>query len=127
MGYTIMIVDDDPSQLALCELILKRNSFTVLKATDSGLALRVLDSITPDLIVLDYMMPDMNGLELCRRIRNRPCTAETPIIILSAVQDAIAKQSLESSSANAFVSKLNQQRQLIPTINNILQPAAPLP
>jgi len=122
MANTILIVDDDPSQLALCEILLKRSSFAVLKATDSGLALKVLDSMTPDLIVLDYMMPDMNGFDLCRRIRNRPQTAATPVIILSAVQDTFGKPGSESSGATAFVSKLNQQKQLVPTINSLLQP-----
>ena len=121
MAYTILIVDDDSSQLALCEILLKRSSFAVLKATDSGHALSLLDSMTPDLIVLDYMMPDMNGFDLCKRIRNCPQTAGTPVIILLAVQDTFGKPGSESIGATAFISKLNQQKQLVPTINNILQ------
>ena len=121
MTHTILIIDDDPSQLTLCEILLKRNNFAVLKATDSSLALQALDSITPDLIVLDYMMPDMNGFDLCRLIRNRPQTSGTPVIILSAVEDTFGKPGSESSGATAFISKLKQQKQLVPTINNILQ------
>ena len=124
MSYTIMIVDDDPSQLTLCEILLKRGNFVVLKAADSRRALSLLDGVTPDLIVLDYMMPEMNGLELCKQIRSRPHTAQTPVIILSALQDAYSRASTESCGAAAFVSKLNQQKQLIPTINSILQSSA---
>ena len=121
MYPTILIVDDDPSQLTLCEIILTRSAFSVMKATDSKRALSLLDSITPELIILDYMMPDVSGFELCKQIRNRPETANTPVIVLSAVTDSFGNVGAESIGATAFVSKLTQQKQLVPAINKILQ------
>jgi DNA-binding response OmpR family regulator len=80
----VMVVDDEAGALALIRIMLERNGFTVLGAKDAYAALEMLETSTPDLFVLDVMMPGMDGIELCRQIRARPQTAHTPIIILSA-------------------------------------------
>src|SRR5581483_1339370 len=87
MVKQIMLVDDESSMLALISIMLKRGGFTTLEASDAFTALSMLDSTTPDLFVLDVMMPGMNGIELCRRIRARPETAGTPVLLVSAKAD----------------------------------------
>jgi DNA-binding response OmpR family regulator len=83
----VMVVDDESGALTLIRIMLERNGFTVQGAKDALAALNLLETSTPDLFVLDVMMPGMDGIELCRRIRARPQTAHTPIIILSARGD----------------------------------------
>jgi putative two-component system response regulator len=90
MKPTILIVDDAPENIAvLCELL--RNDFRTLAATTGEAALRIsaVDG-TPDLILLDIMMPDIDGYEVCRRLKQNPKTADIPVIFLTAksnVQD----------------------------------------
>ena len=80
----ILVVDDEIGALTLIGIMLERGGFEVLKAKDAEQAISVLDLETPDLIILDVMMPGMDGIELCRVLRERPDTAELPILILSA-------------------------------------------
>ena len=120
MARTIMVVDDDPNQLTLVELLLKRRGFVVVKADSGKLALSLLNSITPDMFILDVMMPDINGFDLCKSIRTRPQTATTPIIMLSAGFDLHGKYRPHDCGATAFISKGTQQKTLVMTINNIL-------
>lgn len=93
MKRQIMLVDDENGMLDLIGLVLQRQGFSVLKAKDAFTALALLESSTPDLFVLDVMMSKMSGIELCRRIRERPETSETPVVMLSARTDSDARVS----------------------------------
>lgn len=84
----ILVVDDEIGALTLIGIMLERGGFGVVKAKDANVALEVLDKETPDLIILDVMMPGMDGIELCRVIRNRDETQNVPVLILSARGDA---------------------------------------
>lgn len=84
----ILVVDDEIGALTLIGIMLERGGFEVLKAQNADAALAVLENETPDLFILDVMMPGMNGIELCQLLRSRPQTEEIPILILSARGDA---------------------------------------
>ena len=88
MKKHILVVDDEIGALTLIGIMLERGGFGVLKAKDARSALGVLDQNTPDMIILDVMMPGMDGIELCRVVRERADTASTPVLILSARGDA---------------------------------------
>src|SRR5258708_9603642 len=105
MQKQIMVVDDEVNIAKLLELSLRRNDYQVLTVNDPFAALRILESVTPDLFVLDIMMPGMDGMELCQRIRARPETATIPIFIFSARSDPQVMRSSISAGATAFYSK----------------------
>lgn len=79
---TILIVEDDPSILRELELNLGLEGFVVVTATDGRAGLRALEDHDPDLVILDVMLPEMNGYEVCRRLRERDHTV--PVLMLSA-------------------------------------------
>lgn len=85
--YKVLVVDDDTSALTLLDIMLKRSGFEAVVAENATQALEQLDKTVPDLIILDYMLPGMNGVELCRTIRQREDTANIPILMLSARGD----------------------------------------
>lgn len=89
----ILAVDDDPITLRLVAVTLTRAGYEVLTAKDGKEALARVESSQPDLIILDVMMPEMDGYEVCRRLRSRPNTASIPIMMLTA------KGTLESKIA----------------------------
>ena len=105
MVKQIMVVDDESSMLALIAIMLKRGGFTTVEAPDGFSALDILEATTPDMIVLDMMMPGMNGNELCKRIRSRPDTAQTPILMVSAKSDPDAVRIGLRMGANDFLPK----------------------
>lgn len=120
MGKQIMVVDDESGMLDLLGLILNRQGFGVVKAQDAIAALDLLKNTTPDLFILDVMMPGMDGFELCRELRTRSETLNTPVIILSARADPISQKKGYDAGATRYLSKLAMQKDLVPTVRNLL-------
>lgn len=86
MQQTILIVDDEPANLRVLKEILKDN-YRLVFAKSGADALRVVDQQRPDLILLDIMMPDMTGFEVCQTLKNDPIFAAIPIIFVTALND----------------------------------------
>ncbi len=101
----ILVVDDDKGALTLIGIMLDRGGFQVLKAQDANEALEILGKETPDLIILDVMMPGMDGIKLCGLIRQREQTANTPVLILSAKHDATSVISSMENGATDYLLK----------------------
>ena len=80
----ILIVDDEPNIVLSLEFLVKREGYEAAIAPDGEEALAALAELTPDLVVLDLMLPKMNGFELCERIRADPRWRETKILMLTA-------------------------------------------
>ncbi|HLV37745.1 MAG TPA: response regulator [Spirillospora sp.] len=105
MKKQILVVDDEIGALTLIGIMLERGGFSVLKAKDAKTAITVLDQSTPDLIILDVMMPGMNGIDLCKVIREREDTGVTPVLILSARGDAESIMRGIEAGANDYLPK----------------------
>ncbi len=84
MGAKILIVDDDAVTAEATADALKDVGYEVHRANNGPDRLKLADGLGPDLIILDVMMPDMDGYEVCRRLRQNPNTARLPIIMLTA-------------------------------------------
>ncbi len=120
MKKTILVVDDEVGALTLIGIMLERGGFSVLKAKDANDALAVLDQHTPDLIILDVMMPGMDGIELCGVIRQRPATLTTPILILSARNDADSVVRGMEAGANNYLPKPILHHDLVAKVTDML-------
>lgn len=98
---TILLVDDDEGLLRLHQLVLKtRASFDVQVARSGQAALELLERGHPDLVILDLMMPDMSGVEICHRIRARSDFVAIPIVILTGLTDPAVHQEARQAGAN---------------------------
>ena len=80
----VLIADDEPNQLELLSYNLGRSEFEVIRATDGQQALEMIEDHRPDLVILDWMMPNMSGIDVCRTLRGRRETKLLPVILLSA-------------------------------------------
>lgn len=120
MKKNVLVVDDEVGALTLIGIMLERGGFNVLKAKDADSALATLDQRTPDLIILDVMMPGMNGIELCGVIRQRGETAQTPILILSARGDADSVMRGMEAGANDYLPKPILHHDLVSKVRAIL-------
>jgi DNA-binding response OmpR family regulator len=116
----ILVVDDEIGALTLIGIMLDRGGFEVLKARDANQALETLDKDTPDLMILDVMMPGIDGIELCRMIRERKPTAETPILILSARGDAESVMRGMDAGATDYLPKPILHHDLVAKVRNML-------
>ncbi len=105
----LLVVDDQEANIQVLGSMLGKLGFEILPATDGAQALRRLNSRTPDLIMLDLIMPDMDGFQLCRRIQENPAWAEIPIIFLSASDDKnLIVRALESGGVDYITKPFNK-------------------
>ncbi len=85
---TILWIDDDRLLLSACAEVFERHGYRVLAASDGSAGIALAARERPDLILLDVMMMGLNGLEVCERLRAQPTLAETPIVLLTVLEDA---------------------------------------
>jgi DNA-binding response OmpR family regulator len=120
MKKHILVVDDEIGALTLIGIMLERGGFSVSKARDAKTALTMLDDITPDMIILDVMMPGMSGIELCAVMRQRNDTRRIPILILSARGDADSVIQGMEAGANDYLPKPILHHDLVSKVKSML-------
>ena len=89
MAQRILVIDDEPDLLELVRVNLEQNGYQVETAASGRAAMEALQHGPPDLIVLDLMLPDLPGLEVCRQVRSDPALRHLPIIMLTAKADEV--------------------------------------
>ena len=125
MSSTILIVDDDPGiREFLCSILLDEG-FHVLEAADGVAALDVLAKHTADLIILDVMMPRLNGLEVCKAVRAAETDTAVPIIMISADNAFSIKEACRQAGANRFFGKPMAFEAFLAGVNDLLRVSPP--
>lgn len=119
----ILVVDDEVSLVQVCQLILEGAGHAVRGAVNGRQALRMIAEEMPDFILLDVMMPGMNGIELCRQIRQAYPTSKAIIAMYTADGRAEVQSDSMNAGANAFIIKQNPFYDLPEKINPYLVPA----
>ena len=109
----ILIVDDEQDIVDLLSYNLEKEGFSIVKAYDGEAALGLVRSEKPDLMILDLMLPKMNGLDVCKAIRRNPETANLPIIMLTAKGDEIDKIIGLEVGADDYITKPFSIKELI--------------
>jgi len=116
----ILVVDDLPQNVRLLEAVLSPKGFRVAKASSGEEALDVLSQEHPDLVLLDILMPGMDGYEVCRRIRQDPGTAFLPVIMMTASGEEQKLRAIESG-ADDFVNKPFDQAELLARVRSLVR------
>ncbi len=105
MAHRILVVDDEPVNRELEEAVLASAGYEVRLAPDGPAALALAQADSPDLVLLDLLMPGMHGQEVCEKLKADPRTADIPVIVVTAVARAATKEALLTSGADDFVTK----------------------
>ncbi|RLD17381.1 MAG: response regulator [Caldiserica bacterium] len=117
----VLVIDDDPQITTFIKFILEKNNFKVFFA-DSGMkGLEILESEDVDIILLDVMMPGMNGYEICRKIRENPKTKDKPVLMLTALGMGEDFEKALEVGANWYIVKPFKPQQLIERISMLLE------
>ena len=116
----ILCIDDDPLLLDFLVVLLKNNEFQALTATDGPSGIAIARRERPNLILLDVMMPGMDGFEVCRRIRGDPVLRDTPVIILTVMTDPKLNVKGFRAGATLAIRKPFETTKLIDTIKTAL-------
>ena len=114
----VLVADDDPCILSLVKTVLEIEGFSVLSASNGREALREVEDHRPDVVLLDVMMPVMDGVTCCKELRKNPETATTPIVIMSA---ALNLAELKETGADGFIAKPFDNDELVSLLMNRIQ------
>ncbi len=117
---TILVVDDDRTSLAILENMLHHHDYRVHRADNGGLALEMAPTSSPDLIILDIMMPGMDGLEVCRRLKADENTAGMPVIFISALDDPLDIVKAFKAGGVDYITKPFQPEEVIARVQTHL-------
>jgi DNA-binding response OmpR family regulator len=122
-GKTVLVADDETHILHVVSLKLRNAGYRVVTARDGREALELAQHEKPDLIITDYHMPELSGLELCQRLKETEQTSGIPAIMLTARGYSLEAADTEKSGVLKMLSKPFSPRQLLATVNELLQQA----
>ena len=117
----VLVVDDEPEAVELVEFNLRQAGFSVATAADGADALNKARTLQPSLIVLDLMLPEVDGLEVCKMLRRDPATASIPIVMLTAKAAEIDRVLGLELGADDYVTKPFSPRELVLRVKKLLQ------
>ncbi len=125
MAAKILVVEDEPAIQELIAFNLKSAGFEVLRAENAELAMQMINEMLPDLVLLDWMLPQMNGVEFANILRHEPRTKTIPIIMLTARIDENDKIKGLDVGADDYVTKPFSPRELVARIRAVLRRRTP--
>lgn len=120
----ILIVDDTPENLRLLSIMLSKQGYHVRKSLNGQAALMAVQTVAPDLVLLDIMMPDMDGYEVCRHLKSKSETADIPVIFLSALNETFDKVKAFQVGGADYVTKPFQFEEVLTRVQNQLSQRA---
>ena len=117
---TILVVDDERHIVDLLRLYLEQEGFAVVAARDGHEALRLAERHDPDLIVLDLMLGELDGLSICEILRAQPSTSDIPVIVITAMEGTIPRFHALDSGATDYLTKPFSPRDLLQRAERII-------
>ena len=122
---TVLVVEDEPAQREVLAYNLEAEGFRVIRAASGDEALLLVDEDMPDIIVLDWMMPTLSGIEVCRRLKIRPETRSIPVIMLSARSEEVDRVRGLETGADDYVVKPYSVIELMARVRSQLRRVRP--
>lgn len=120
MSKSVLIVDDEPTTRHMLRMLFELEGFVTYEAQDGREALEQVDQNHPDVVILDVMMPEMDGITACKIIRSNPATQTLPIIMLSGKAHYEAVEEGLQAGANLYMGKPMQMPELMKSIHELL-------
>jgi twitching motility two-component system response regulator PilH len=118
---TVLVVEDSVSQREMITDLLRGIGLSVTVASDGMEALEQIQSRRPDVVVLDIVMPKMNGYELCRRLKSDPSTQNMPVVMCSSKGEEFDRYWGMKQGADAYIAKPFQPTELLGTVKQLLR------
>lgn len=117
----ILVVDDEEINIKILRIQLEAKGYTVLTATSGSAAFEIVETGVPDLILLDIQMPNMDGFEVCKRIRANASTQFIPVVMVTALKDTEDRIQAIQAGADDFISKPFDSHEILARVNSLLR------
>ncbi len=118
---SVLLVDDEPNILVALEFLIRQQGLKVFKASNGHKALELMAAHVPSIVVLDVMMPGMNGFEVARKIRNNPAFEDVRIIFLTAKGTQADRLNGYANGGEIYLTKPFENQELIDIINEVVE------
>ncbi len=120
MTKTILIVEDDPKDLVLIRDLLRLSGFTTIEATDGKQGIELARAKKPDLILMDIMMPKMDGYTACREIKMDKATRAIPVVMVTSIDYELNKELAKDVCVDEYITKPVNRQELLDVIGRFL-------
>ncbi len=117
----ILIVEDDPQTVKLIKFVLEKEGYSTISAKDGEEGLQMAREKKPDLIVLDMMLPGMDGYRVCEILKANPVTKEIPIIVLTALDTGVDFEKALEKKADWYITKPFEPEHLLKRVNYLIE------
>lgn len=121
MGFRVLIVDDELNIVTSLAFLMRESNYDVRIARNGDEALLMLETFRPNLLLLDVMLPQRSGFEVCREIRDKPAFAEMKIVMLTAKGRDLERDEGLGMGADAYVTKPFSTKELMSTVRGLLK------
>lgn len=118
-GETVVVVDDSPTSLRFAADTLRDAGFNILTAQDGKEAIELITDTCPAVVVLDIILPKMNGFQVCRELKTNPQTADVRIVLLSSKRQESDRYWGQRQGADAYITKPVQQQDLVTIVRAV--------
>ena len=119
MSKRILIIDDEPDVLKLAAFRLKRWGYEILTANDGQTGLEIIENERPDLVLLDLRLPNLDGVDVCRQVKNNEALKHIPIILFTATADIAVAETAKQVGADGYIVKPFEPEQLLEKIQSV--------
>lgn len=125
VAHRILIAEDEPFIVESLDFLLSREGYEVSAVSDGDLVCDAMQQLTPKLLILDIMLPSVNGFDILRRIRSLPEISDTPVLVLTAKGQETDRVRMQELGADGFMTKPFSNRILVDQVNKLTgQPVA---
>jgi len=118
--HTILVVDDEPVNVLLLKKILEIGGYKVLTVGSGAESLQIMQGVVPDLVLLDLLMPGINGFEVLAQMKNHPLTQAIPVIVITALSESTIKEKVLRAGAVAFLTKPVSPKLILDIVGNVI-------
>lgn len=120
MSHTILVVEDEPTTLKLIKLVLQQEGYRVLTADDGPTGLRLATTMQPDLILLDIMLPGMDGFTVCRYLRQDTATLHVPVVMFTGLDRPADQRNAYAAGSDDYIVKPVRRDELLEKVRSAL-------
>jgi len=117
----VLVIDDDKTTLTMLTMILTKANFLVLSALDGDEGMSMVETELPDLVISDILIPRIDGIDICEKIKTNPQLDHIKVILMTAIKNVMIQKEARSCGADAFVEKPTDSRELLTIIKNLFE------